>query len=355
MLDTIKNKNKNVSVVNLVFGEIYCNMDCSYCTYPKAPVAKLSRKDILTLRDNLNRLKQLIQAKFPACKVISITGGEPLLYPKVIESFAKIFPDHSIRISTNGIAINDQTVKQAKKHGGFYFAVSLDGHTLPMNSFRFNSGIILKKIINNIDLLVKNGIRIEILTTLHKKNINGFEKFLKYLTERYKDVIDMHMLWVLPSPVVDYTKITYSPTQDQINSFCQKIDSYKEISLINNIKPYYYELEKYYRDIKNRNICTMYEWAVHIKYPTDSIWKEGSFLLYGCGCRGVKILGRFDLKNTFDEETLTKRRKDSVLKDYFVNKCQICKSNCFNNWHLYDLYLGNDTNKKQISVLKNIL
>ena len=98
----------------------------------------------------------------------------------------------------------------------------------------------------------------------------------------------------------------------------------------------------------------MYEWAVHIKYPTDSIWKEGSFLLYGCGCRGIKILGRFDLKNILDEEILTKRIKNGVLRDYFINECQIC-SNCFNNWHLYDLYLGNDINKKQISVLKNIL
>jgi sulfatase maturation enzyme AslB (radical SAM superfamily) len=275
----------------------------------------------------------------------------------VIERFANTFPKHAIRISTNGTLVTDSVVELAKKHGRMYLAVSLDGHTLSANEYRFGSQKTLDSIMKAIDTLTKNDIAVEILTTIHNKNIAEFSIFLEYLKKNYANAIEKGLLWILPSPIVDYkeTETDHAPTKEAIDAFVQTLDTYIEHPLIKITEPYFNELKKYYRGETDRSRCTMYTWAVHIKYPTDSLWNEGSFLLYGCGCRGIKILGRFKLRDSYDPEILVQRMQSPILKDYFENTCALCKHECFNNWHVYDLYLKDQKGKKQLAILSKFL
>lgn len=356
MLEKMKlNIDKKTFLVNLVFGEVYCNLNCDYCNYPKEQPRPLSRKEWNQFKDNISRLKNHLEIYFPSCKVLSITGGEPLLYPKIIEFIAKSFSSYKIRISSNGILLNDQLTQKFKKLGNVYFAISLDGHTSSSNSLRFSSVFPLKQITSNVNKLIDNDISVEILTTLHKKNIDIFWSFLKYLSSKYKQPIKDGKLWVLASPVVDWANSqSFSPFPSQISKFRRELKIHEEIDIVKNVRPYYKELDNYYADAKKRNICRMFEWALHVKYLGNSLWTDGSFLLYGCGCRGIKVLGKFDLKTKFDSEIIVKRKKSSILSDFFYNNCSICKNNCFNNWQLYDLYFQKKAGQ-EIKILKDII
>lgn len=354
MLEKIK-LNKKVFLVNLVFGEVYCNLNCDYCSYPKEQPKQLSHSDWEQFKGNINRLKYLLATQFPACRVISITGGEPLLYPKIIEFIALSFPAYKIRVSTNGIMLSDQIVQKVKKLGNVYFAVSLDGYTFTSNIFRLASPSLLKLIIKNINKLTSNNIAVEVLTTLHKRNINDFWEFLRYLSSKYKQPVKDGKLWVLASPIVERgDNQLFSPSLAQIRKFGRELKINREMDMIKSVGSYYEELDKYYAGNKKRNICQMFEWALHLKYLGDSLWADGGFLLYGCGCRGIKVLGKFDLKSKFDSEIVVERKQSPVLVDFFRNHCETCKEDCFNNWQLYDLYFRRNADQ-EIKVLKNIL
>jgi len=355
MLEKI-NINKNIFLVNLVFGEVYCNLNCSYCSYPKESVKNLNISDLNIVKENISLLKKIVTERFPFCKIISITGGEPLLYPNILKIIAETFSDYSVRISTNGTLLSSTIIKLAKRYDNMYFAISLDGDTSSSNIFRTDSSLVLKNILKNIDTLEKNYIPVEVLTTLHRKNIDEFFVFLKNSNARYSKAIKENRFWLLASSVVDHNKSKSSdkfcPSKKQLSKFKKLLKENMELDLIKNIYPYYAELGKYYSYSQKRNICSMFDWALHLKFLSDSLWTDGYFLLYGCGCRGLKVLGRFNLKSKFDAEEVMERTQSPILRDFFTNKSYICKNDCFNNWQFYDLLIKNPSLKKKISILK---
>lgn len=321
-------------------------MNCSYCAYPNHSAKKLTKKDLLAANKNISSLRKMISEKFPDCQIISITGGEPLLYPAILKIFLKQFPDKWIRISTNGILIDKINLKPYNSHGNIYFAVSLDGHTTKMNQARLSSAKLLEKIISNIDYLLSKNYPVEILMTLHRNNIDYFYDFVDYLENKYPGYIKKQKLWLLPSPVVNYLPGNkFSISTKQKLQFIQKYKLYKTKNIIRTVGNYYQKLIDYFADKKDKNHCNMNEWALSIKYLENSIWEDGQFLLYGCGCRGVKILGKMDLKVKFENEEIVQRIKSKILKEYFKNDCYICKNDCFNNWHFYDLQLKHKASK----------
>jgi hypothetical protein len=112
----IKHRKKWLKHVNIkqnisVFLCDHCNQNCKYClTY--APVAEKRFADLDILKRDFKRLSQLINSKCALDLTVNLTGGEPLLHPKITEIFdiaGNIFDTATkIRLSTNGILLADQ-------------------------------------------------------------------------------------------------------------------------------------------------------------------------------------------------------------------------------------------------------
>lgn len=148
-----------------------CNIHCKYCyaysnekTYVNFPSTSII-DDITKLVGN--KEQQEISVVFH--------GGEPLLcWNNIIEMVIKLsnrFKNISYSIQTNGILLNKQIVDFAKSNK-IKIGISLDGFNKQTNINRFgeDKNDYLKKILDNIDLLTLNGVRIGILSVVTKDN-----------------------------------------------------------------------------------------------------------------------------------------------------------------------------------------
>lgn len=340
-------------LLNLLFGENYCNLNCDYCAYGKKSSALLKKDQLLRMRSNIANLRNFSDKFISNFKILSITGGEPLLHYPAVKILLELFFDKNIRISTNGLVISKIDLGPVINHGKVYFAVSLDGHTLAMNSARIKQQEVLNKVFENINILLEKNIPVELLTTLHSGNIDGFFDFSSFVSKKYQSWIEEGKLWLLASPVVDRSLDKhFTPSEDQKTTFINNYRKFSKNLVLFKAFRYYENLCKFYNG-QNRERCNMYDWSFDAKYLGDNLWGSGKFLLYGCGSSGLKILGSVDLESPLEDKIIWERINSDRLKKYFVNKCDYCKKSCFNNWHFYDLYLKDKTIGRDNIILRN--
>jgi GTP 3',8-cyclase len=140
-----------------------CNMRCMYCM-PSGDVQWFKKDDILTY-DEIIRIVSIV-AKLGIEK-IRLTGGEPLLRPKLeelINSLRLISSIRSISMTTNGLLLA-QNVKQLKDAGLDSVNVSLD--SFKADRFKAITGIDgIHKVIDGIDAANRAGLKIKLNTVV---------------------------------------------------------------------------------------------------------------------------------------------------------------------------------------------
>lgn len=167
-------KNLNVYVSNI------CNLNCKYCYREKSKhnIEKTHSEQIL---ERLNEFKE------KGIKTIHFTGGEPLLWPDLLETLrdAKKF-GFMTNITTNcTIEISEELIKLVDK-----FILSIDGL---QNTMRVHRGIqdfhIVEK---NLNKLMKNNSSIELNVVVSKHNLDVFHSEIFKVIEEYmiKDNIE---------------------------------------------------------------------------------------------------------------------------------------------------------------------
>jgi MoaA/NifB/PqqE/SkfB family radical SAM enzyme len=85
----------------------HCNLNCKYCA-TFSPVAEKTFCDVQTVSLDLHKLSEITNGEI---EDITLSGGEPLLHPKLIEIIEiarKYFTSGEIIIITNGILLNEQ-------------------------------------------------------------------------------------------------------------------------------------------------------------------------------------------------------------------------------------------------------
>jgi MoaA/NifB/PqqE/SkfB family radical SAM enzyme len=85
----------------------HCNLNCKYCCV-FSPIAEKTFLDVRTVSSDLCKLSEITNGEIDD---IVLSGGEPLLHPKlreIMQSVRKYFPDGEIIILTNGILLNKQ-------------------------------------------------------------------------------------------------------------------------------------------------------------------------------------------------------------------------------------------------------
>lgn len=332
-----------------------CNLRCDYCDWKKDEYKELNEQEVETAKGYLRKIKEIIDKDYPEIGVVQYSGGEPLLYPEILDEVFKVFDDKWIRINTNGVFINESILEKAKEHGKVYIAVSLDGSSMKANYPRVNTNeSLFNKIIENVDKVVKSEIPLMILCTLNKHNIDEFPGFVRYLSEKYKVAIEKGMLVMPTHCVTSYSKDNGAAEMDAIDRFNQyinlNVDKYKVLSAI---KDHYENIGYYMKNKYRKEKCNVYDWSLSMHFRGNEIISDGNFLSFGCGMRGVHELGYFNINKEehikeFEEKVANYNFSRNL--EYYNSDKQVseynalndnCEGKCFPDWVIFDLILSN--------------
>lgn len=152
-----------------------CNMRCNYCM-PNV-VKNLCENEILTDEEIISTVRAAVQCGIVKFK---ITGGEPLLRPKITEliyKLKKISGVESLSMTTNGVLLAE-SINELKNSGLDAVNISLD--SLDTQRFGKITGFnFLNKVLDGIDAAISSGIHTKINTVLQKGiNDDEWEKIL---------------------------------------------------------------------------------------------------------------------------------------------------------------------------------
>ena len=142
-----------------------CNLRCLHC----CEQAGASMTDEMTRKEALDFCRQAVELNIP---YMAISGGEPMLCPHIFDICDFIRDNNiSLKIETNGEHIDEQAAKKLAKLNLRSVQVSLDGATAETHE-KLRVGGNWKKAVTACNLLVKHGIKAEIVFVPVKFNIH---------------------------------------------------------------------------------------------------------------------------------------------------------------------------------------
>lgn len=166
---------KNFSFADIAYIELTrkCNLRCKHCLNNSGvEISKaLSQEQMIEL------IKKLADS---GLQEVRFTGGEPLLFPKIIE-IIKIARDNGLFVSigTNATLIDENFAKKLKEAGLKKAIVSLDG-TEEKHDFIRGKGN-YQKTIKAIKLLEQEEIDVRINSVIMRSNMEDIIKFAKQM------------------------------------------------------------------------------------------------------------------------------------------------------------------------------
>ena len=139
-----------------------CNLKCNHC-YLRG--GEWGNEDI-----DIKLLKNLSGEVGNDLFFVYLAGGEPLLYPKLIEAL-RIFKERNIytSLSTNGILLTENLAVKLKNEGLDHFQISLEGATKETNDAIRGQGT-YSKILKGIKNAAKSGVSTVVATTITTLN-----------------------------------------------------------------------------------------------------------------------------------------------------------------------------------------
>lgn len=148
-----------------------CNLNCSHC-WINPEFQEEGTKSSLHLDPALVK-KALEQGKPLGLSSVKLTGGEPLMNPRIKEIITLIsLHDIDITIETNGTLVNREMATFLASTEKFSFiSVSLDGVNAETHEALRQVKGSFQKAVEGIRNLVEAGIRPQMICTLHKNNI----------------------------------------------------------------------------------------------------------------------------------------------------------------------------------------
>ena len=160
-----------------------CNAHCEHCG---SRCGDVFNKSELSTQEFKDVLKSIADAPgYCANKImLNVTGGEPLVRKdlfEIIEYADQLgFP---WGITTNGILVDEEVVKNMERCHMYSISISLDGLKETHESFRQVPGS-FDKIMHGLDLLVKSKIPfVQVTTCVSPKNIDELEGIYQLLQE----------------------------------------------------------------------------------------------------------------------------------------------------------------------------
>lgn len=184
-----QNHAKKVKVDVIEFGNIYpisasveltymCNLRCKHCYGNYGTNAQyMSIENAIHLLEDLNAM---------GIKNIELTGGDISVYKgieKIIEKATKLNFNYIILL-TNGINLSEE-LKQILIKNKEKIAIQIDVHSLREEYLEWftEKKHYLSKVIENVKFFSDNGLKMRIVTTVTKKNLDEIENIADFVAE----------------------------------------------------------------------------------------------------------------------------------------------------------------------------
>lgn len=150
-----------------------CNLNCEFCHVAA----------VYGGSDHNQIDKKLLENLFvPSLKSISIAGGEPFFVKEKLYGFLAQVPEYieSIAVTTNGLLVTESDIEILKAKN-IRLQISLDGtffhHEKNRGSNTFNCSL------NTLKKAIRAGIRVDVLTTVTKNNMNDIAEYIKSIDD----------------------------------------------------------------------------------------------------------------------------------------------------------------------------
>ncbi len=171
-----------------------CNLKCIYCMPPEASNEKINYMGRLSFEDYQFIIKTITQL---GISKIRFTGGEPLLYPNLMELIEFTSEEcnvEDIAITTNGIGLY-KVAKQLKDKGLKTVNISIDS----LKEFKYKNitqGGDLKEVLKSMNECIKLGIKVKINCVL----IDGInlEEVYDFMMMTKNMAIDVRFIELMP-------------------------------------------------------------------------------------------------------------------------------------------------------------
>jgi len=158
----------NIESFPLIVGwelTLKCNLRCRHC----GSAAGVPRPDELTLEESLSLCDQ-----FPDLLVqeVDFTGGEPLLSPNWYQLAKRLEANNiTVKILTNGLTLDFETVLRIRDAGITGIGFSLDGLEATHDTMRERDGL-YEQVRKSLDIVSKAGIPVTVITTVCDQNVD---------------------------------------------------------------------------------------------------------------------------------------------------------------------------------------
>ena len=307
-----------------------CNMGCKYCRkrsfkYLSQNIIKSDEEivDLVKLEGDVKKISLLAKDVFDI-PILKISGcGEFFLLPQALQILKIMQKNYErIQIITNATLLNEDIISKISEIKGINVCVSLDGHTSKLNACRTKNKHLIKKILNNIQLLRRYNIPVEINSVLTRYNISGFVEFIEYLSDRYDK------LTCYPFPVKGANSLSVWG-EEAAEELLPLLDSYKRFSSILPHEGYIKRLISFISTRGRQNKC-------YIGYANLGIEPDGNILV--CACSIKEALGNILEKDPIS--TLKQRNSHPafykfLFKEFSFKECR----QCFTHYEIINLCL----------------
>ena len=218
--------NKRFPLVLMLEPLHTCNLTCTGCGRIREYESTITQK--LSLQQCLDAVAEC------GAPIVSICGGEPMLYPEIGPLVAKLIEENkTIYLCTNGMFIQKR-LKEFKPAEKFFFNVHLDGMEKNHDIAVEREGV-FREAIQGIKAAKQAGFKVCTNTTVYKEtDMNEIEELYDYLTQFN---VDGHMI----SPAYGYSAVNDREifmTRDDIHEKFRSIDNLAKRFPLNSTPTY---------------------------------------------------------------------------------------------------------------------
>lgn len=321
-------------VNDLVISEENCNMSCTYCL---TDVSKFKEKHfdhplrrppvVLTydgqLKEQLNLITDRTLEQFDV-SILKVSGGEVMLIKKVMDFLRRETSRYKVlQILTNGLMLDEHILDEFREWGNVVLQISIDHHTVEGNSHRITVPSLQDKLLNNIDLVTRKGIPLELYCVLNDMNTGILDTFLEYLL-RYRN-----KLMIFPFPVRGPIRDYFYPKKEQHKTIERILDNYHHYQGIVPPKPYFERLLSFLKYGKRTFGCTLPRLVF-------SSFNDGSVT----ACPNIWFNHLGNLLEQDYQSTLAKVENTAFYHLLVTDSPRLdaCKA-CFTPWDMLGLYI----------------
>ena len=330
-----------------------CNMKCKYCYFFDED-KNLPRTPPLTLEEIAGILLKIYdyaseQVITKILKINFVGGGETLLSWKEIAGGIRLFrkqvgtrqnyEELSKKLKfycvTNGILLTDQIAKEMKELE-LKPSISLDGPPKIHDKYRvFPNGAPTHKIVMNaLKILKRNGLPIEINSTITRDLIENLDDFFDFVLKNKIDEVIFDRLVDEPKGVA---VMSYQEFYEAMEKIKAKWEELNYPFIIGNFKPYFRAIKK-----EPDRVCTLFGnscgagvtaimYLQRVALPCDRLF-DRPFWILGSNEDDISILlenMQNKLKEIEKEENYIMAKKKCLkctIKEECVNDCLIEQS-----------------------------